>query len=49
MIADGIGTVVIGSSPAVAVSSPAISAPPDIVVGEGDGYVDLSFVCLRPA
>src|SRR5262249_40619733 len=40
-IADGTGTIVIGARTASPVASPTISAPPDIVVGEGDGYVDL--------
>ena len=35
------GVVVIGASDATAVATPAISAPPDVIVGEGDGYVDL--------
>ena len=40
-ISDGEGVVVIGASDAHRqVASPAISAPPDVVVGEGDGYVD---------
>ena len=40
-ISDGRGVVVIGASDATTVASPAISAPPDVVVSEGDGYVDL--------
>jgi chitinase len=47
-IADGVGTVVIGSSAAVPVSSPGISAPPDLVVGEGDGYVDMPIRLSAP-
>ncbi len=40
-IADGTGTIVIGASPVAMVPEPGISAPPDLVVGEADGYVDL--------
>ena len=40
-ISDGTGTVVIGASAAIPVASPSVSAPPDVIVGEGDGYVDL--------
>jgi chitinase len=40
-IADGTGIVTIGASPLPAVAQPSVSAPPDVVVGEGDGYVDL--------
>ena len=31
----------IGASPVREVPEPGISAPPDVVVGEADGYVDL--------
>jgi chitinase len=47
-VADGTGTVVIGASDAPAVASPAISAPPDTVVGEGDGYVDVPVRLTAP-
>ena len=40
-IADATGTIAIGASPADPVATPGISAPPDVVVGEADGYVDL--------
>ena len=40
-VSDGTGTVVIGASAAAPVASPSMSAPADVVVGEGDGYVDL--------
>ena len=35
------GTIRIGASDAAAVGAPALSAPPDVIVGEGDGFVDL--------
>ena len=40
-IANGTGVVVIGANDATAVATPAISAPADVIVGEGDGYLDL--------
>ncbi len=40
-IASGTGTVTIESNKGAAVTSPAISAPPNVVVGAADGYVDL--------
>jgi chitinase len=40
-IADGAGTVTIGASDGATSNLPGISAPPDTVVGETDGYVDL--------
>ncbi len=40
-IANATGTVTIGASDGTATSLPAISAAPDAVVGEGDGYADL--------
>jgi hypothetical protein len=40
-IADGTGIVVIGANDATPVALPGISAPADVIVGEGDGYVDL--------
>lgn len=39
-IQDGTGVVVIGASDATQVAQPAISVP-DVIVGEGDGYVDM--------
>ena len=47
-IADGTGVVTIGASGATAVSSPGVSAPPDLVVGEADGYVDLPVTLNAP-
>ena len=41
-IADGTGIVTITASAGAAVALPALSAPPDVTVGEGDGYVDLA-------
>jgi hypothetical protein len=40
-IAGGTATVVIGAGDATSTSQPQISAPADVVVAEGDGYVDL--------
>jgi chitinase len=40
-IADGVGMVVLGANDAAPVAQPSISAPADVIVGEGDGYVDL--------
>src|SRR6266545_288078 len=40
-IADTSGTVLIGANDATAVATPALSAPADQLVGEGDGFVDL--------
>jgi len=47
-IADGTGVVTIGASGAPAVSSPGISAPPDVVVGAADGYIDLPVTLSAP-
>ena len=47
-IGDGTGIVTIGSSGATAVPSPGISAPPDLVVGEADGYIDLPVTLSAP-
>ena len=41
VVVDGSGAVTIGASGGTPVATPAISAPPDVVVGEADGYVDL--------
>ncbi|MGZ4556439.1 MAG: Calx-beta domain-containing protein, partial [Mycobacteriaceae bacterium] len=38
---DDTGVVTIGASGGTAVSSPGISAPPDTLVGEAEGYLDL--------
>jgi hypothetical protein len=40
-IAGGSGLVTIGANGATASANPSISAPPDLAVNEGDGYVDL--------
>jgi chitinase len=49
VITDGTGVVTIGASGAKAVSSPNISAPPNMVVGEADGYVDLPVSLSAPS
>jgi hypothetical protein len=46
--ADATGVVTIGASSAAPVTLPAISAPPDLVVGEGDGYLDLTVRLSAP-
>jgi chitinase len=40
-IAGATGTVQIGASDAAAAGAPALTAPADTIVGQGDGYVDL--------
>ena len=47
-VADAVGVVTIGASGAPAVSLPEISAPPNVVVGETDGYVDLPVTLNAP-
>jgi hypothetical protein len=47
-ISDGTGVVTIEASGASASSSPFISTPPDVVVGEADGYVDLPVTLGAP-
>ncbi len=47
-IADGTGIVTLGASGAASVSMPGISAPPDVVVGETDGYIDLPVTLSAP-
>ena len=47
-IANGTGVVVIGAHDATAVAAPAISAPADVIVGEGDGYLDLAVSLSAP-
>jgi hypothetical protein len=49
VVTDGTGVVTIGASGAKAVSSPNISAPPNLVVGEADGYVDLPVTLSAPS
>ncbi len=48
-ISDPTGVVTIGASDATPVALPAISAPPDQIVGEGDGYVDLAVRLSAPS
>jgi Calx-beta domain/Fibronectin type III domain len=48
-ISDGTGVVTIGASGGSVSSSPFISAPPDVVVGEADGYVDLPVTLSAPS
>jgi hypothetical protein len=47
-IADGTGTVTIQASGGTRVTAPGISAPPDVVVGATDGYVDLPVTLNAP-
>jgi hypothetical protein len=47
-IADGTGTIAIGASDAPAVASPAVSVPADVLVGEGDGFVDVGVRLSAP-
>ena len=47
-IADATGVVVIGAHGAGAVSTPRVSLGPDMVVGEGDGYVDVPVTVAAP-
>ena len=48
MILAAKGVVTIGASGANPVSSPSVSVGPDVVVGEGDGYVDLPITLSAP-
>ena len=48
-IATGTGTVTIGASDAGTSSQPRILAPTDVIVGEGDGYVDLPVSLSAPS
>jgi chitinase len=47
-IQQGGGVVTIGASGAKAVTKPGVSAGPDVVVGEADGYVDLAVSLAKP-
>ena len=47
-IATGTGTVTIESNSGSAATFPIISAPPNVVVGESDGYVDLPVTLATP-
>jgi hypothetical protein len=49
VVTDGTGVVTIGASGSAAVTSPAISAPPNVVVGMADGYVDLPVTLSAPS
>ena len=49
VITDGTGVVTIGASGGTAVSSPSISAPPNTVVGEADGWMDLPVTLSAPS
>jgi chitinase len=48
VITDGTGVVTIGASGGTPVKSPGISTPPDAVVGQGDGYMDLPVTLSAP-
>ncbi len=47
-LADGTGIITIGASGTNPVSLPAISAPPDLVAAEADGYIDLPVTLNAP-
>jgi hypothetical protein len=47
-IANGVGTVLIGASSASEVATPRVSVP-DVIVGEGDGYVDVPVTLSAPS
>jgi Tectonin domain/Calx-beta domain/Fibronectin type III domain len=47
-VTDGTGIVTIGASGAAAVSSPFVDAPPNVTVGESQGYVDLPVTLSAP-
>ena len=47
-VADAVAVVTIGASGAPAVALPEISAPPNVVVGEADGYIDLPVTLNAP-
>ena len=49
VITDGTGVVTIGASGGTAVSSPFIFAPPNTVVGEADGWMDLPVTLSAPS
>src|SRR6266540_797165 len=48
-IAEGTARVVIGASDGTASAQPSVSAQPDVIVGEGDGFVDLVVSLSVPA
>ncbi|MGO9458466.1 MAG: Calx-beta domain-containing protein, partial [Acidimicrobiales bacterium] len=43
------GVVTIGASGATAVTKPTVSAPPDVVAGNADGYIDLPVTLSAPS
>ena len=47
-VAAGTGVVTIGASGATPVTAPGILAPPDVVVGAADGYIDLPVTLTAP-
>ncbi len=47
-IATGSGTITIGANSGSAVTNPGISAPPNVVVGQTDGYIDLPVTLSAP-
>jgi chitinase len=47
-IVNGTGVVTIGASGAPAVASPGISAPPDVIASEADGYLDIPVTLSAP-
>ena len=47
-IANGTGTVTIEGNTGTALTNPGISAPPNVVVSEADGYVDLPITLSAP-
>ena len=47
-VAAGTGVVVIGANDRVRVAQPRISVGPDVVVGEGSGFVDLPVTLSAP-
>ncbi len=47
-IATGTDTITIGANSGSAVTNPGISAPPNVVVGETDGYIDLPVTLSAP-
>jgi len=49
VITEGSGVVTIGASGSKAVSSPNISAPPNLVGSEADGYVDMPVTLSAPS
>ena len=48
-VADFIGIVTIGAHGATALASPSLSLAPDLVIGEGDGYLDVPVTLSAPA